>query len=279
MDPGTGLAILGGSALGKEVVGKMLGPTADYVGDGVRNWTERRTENVQRVFRKAHNRLPPGELERPGAVPPRVLKQILDEGQFAEDEVTAEYLGGILASSRTEGTRDDRAASIAATIGRLSTYAIRTHYVLYQAANRLLTGTGIDFRTSAGDTRVFVSTGEYAAAMAFTVEELEDFMGIVSHAFLSLDREDLLGPGWVMGSEDHLRSRVANLEFSGPGLVFRPSQNGIVLFVAGHGIREEPLPRFTDPDADFGFSSVPETPTACLVSSLPTYIPPDDASS
>src|SRR4051794_30772500 len=120
-DIGTGLELLGPSLL----VPKLLGPTADYVGEGVRTWTERRVENVQRVFEKAGRKISPEELERPGRVPPRVLKGVLEEGSFWDDELAAEYLGGVLASSRTEASRDDRAASLISLVGRLSTYALR----------------------------------------------------------------------------------------------------------------------------------------------------------
>src|SRR4051812_30456729 len=100
VDPAA-LTLLGPAYL----VGKVLGPTADYVGEGVRDWTERRAENVQSVFRKAGRKLG-DELDEPGGVPPRVLKGVLEEGQFAEDDLTREYLGGVLASSRTSSARD-----------------------------------------------------------------------------------------------------------------------------------------------------------------------------
>ena len=59
------------------MLGRMLGPTADYIGEGVRALTERRVGNVQRVFKKAHDKLGP-DLDRPGAIPPRVLKGVLE---------------------------------------------------------------------------------------------------------------------------------------------------------------------------------------------------------
>lgn len=92
VDPAT-IALLGPAYL----VGKILGPTADYIGEGVREWTQRRTENVKRVFLRAGDKLG-DELEQPGAVPPRVLKAVLDEAQFADDELMADYLGGVLAT-------------------------------------------------------------------------------------------------------------------------------------------------------------------------------------
>src|SRR6185437_1579732 len=50
VDVGTGLAALGGAELSKEMLAKLLGPTADYVGVGVQAWTEKRLANVRAVF-------------------------------------------------------------------------------------------------------------------------------------------------------------------------------------------------------------------------------------
>jgi hypothetical protein len=94
MDPGTGLTILGTALGSAKLVEKLLGPTAEYIGGGIKNWTEHRLSNVSRVFRNATDRL--GErLNEPGAVPPKVLKGILDAGSFCDDELTAQYLGGV----------------------------------------------------------------------------------------------------------------------------------------------------------------------------------------
>ncbi len=46
MDIVTGLALFGSAKL----VGKILGPTAEYIGEGIKNWTEKRTNNVKNIF-------------------------------------------------------------------------------------------------------------------------------------------------------------------------------------------------------------------------------------
>lgn len=66
-----------GSAIGSaKLVEKILGPTADYVGGGIQNWTRKRVENVAKIFGHAERKLGT-RLESEGAVPPRVLKEIL----------------------------------------------------------------------------------------------------------------------------------------------------------------------------------------------------------
>lgn len=71
-----------------------------------------------------------GEMDETEAVPPKVLRDILNEASFNDDQVSVEYFGGVLASSKSGIARDDRASTITATLSRMSTYQIRCHYVI-----------------------------------------------------------------------------------------------------------------------------------------------------
>jgi len=115
--------------LAKDALQKLLGPTAEYLGDGLRYLTRRRIENIGRIFQKAGAKLG-DRIEAPGEVPPRVLKTVLNEGSYCDDELAAEYFGGVLASSRTDTGRDDRGARIGKLLDGLSTYQIRAHYLI-----------------------------------------------------------------------------------------------------------------------------------------------------
>jgi hypothetical protein len=241
VDVGTGLTILGSAQVSKDLIARIRGPTADYLGDGIRDWSERGVANVQLVFEKAGEKLGP-ELSRSGAVPPRVLKAILEESQFAEDELMAEYLGGVLASARSEVGRDDRAAMLAATIGRLSTYAVRTHYLFYAAARPLFDG--VDLRSS-NDRReqpVFVAMTAYVEAMQLSEEEEAAFNDILSDTLFALTREDLLGPEWMVGDLAGLRGEGFDVQED--GIVFRLNNPGVILFCNAYGIRNDTLGRY-----------------------------------
>src|SRR5919106_5794497 len=122
------LTTLGLSAAGafvtKDVVTRLLGPTADYLGAEMQQFTQRRLETIGRIFRNAADKAQ-DRLDEPGAVPPRVLRDIINEGSFQDDDLATEYFGGVLASSKTPMNRDDRAATFTSLISRLSTYQIR----------------------------------------------------------------------------------------------------------------------------------------------------------
>ncbi len=269
MDVGTGLAALGTAQLSKEMIGKILGPTAEYIGAGAQSWTERRVSNLRRVLGKANARLGDG-VNSPGEVPPRVLKAVMEEAEFAEDELTAEYLGGVLASSRTENGRDDRAASIAKLITNLSTYALRTHYIVYAAAREFELGRDPNrWRTGHGkeDTRTFMSSGDYVKAMDFNNAELAETFGIYWNSILSLSRNDLINR-WASGNPEILQRAVPSRSFPSNGMIYDLSKDGIALFCAAHGISGDPFVAFVDSSIDMTIPDVP-LPDVTRIKDLP----------
>jgi hypothetical protein len=56
-------------------------------------------------------RVPRGPAREGRPASPKVIKAILDDGSFCDDELTASYFGGVLASSKTEVGCDDRGAT------------------------------------------------------------------------------------------------------------------------------------------------------------------------
>lgn len=113
--------------VGKDAIVRILGPTADYLGGELKEFTQIRMENIGRIFSNAEKKLG-DKLNSQGQVPPKVFKTIINEGSYSDDAVAVEYFGGVLASSRTEVGRDDRGARIARVIDSLSAYQIRSHY-------------------------------------------------------------------------------------------------------------------------------------------------------
>lgn len=228
MDPGTGLTILGSAIGGAKVVEKVLGPTADYVGVGLKNWAEKRVQNTGRIFEKAAEKLG-GKINEPGAVPPRVLKEILDEGSYCDDEFTAEYFGGVLASSRSGASRDDRAASYLKLTSELSAYQIRFHYVSYTLWRTLFAGSGL--RPTFGEDLVkmwlFLPYSLLNVAMDFT--EDEPFHDIIMHCTSGLDRLSLIEHAqW--GNAEHVNKINKSrgwCEVSESGVCIKPTEFGI----------------------------------------------------
>lgn len=266
--PGGELVALGTSA---PLALKVLGPTADYVGQGLQSWTENRVNNVRAIFEIAGRKLG-DKLDSPGEVPPRMVKEVLDEGSYRSDELGVEYFGGLLASSRTGTPRDDRSAALASLVGRLSIYQLRSHYVIYAYAQRLLAGTDVNLSLGSDrqrHARVFIPFDAWVDAMGFDTSETLSGPEIWDHCHHGLMREQLLNKWWMFGSGKHL-TRETNRIITTEGMALEPSVLGVELFSSAHGLTGSPEANFLDPEREFEIeSSVNLLDGAALVHTLP----------
>lgn len=105
------LAVGGASAWAAR---KVLGRSLDVVGETLERWTTLRLENVARITENAAKKAG-DSLDREGTVPARVAMRIFEKGSYSDDQLVVEYLGGVLASSRTELGRDDRGNGASST--------------------------------------------------------------------------------------------------------------------------------------------------------------------
>ena len=68
----------------------------------------------------------------------RVARDVLWHGAFSDDEICAEYFGGILATSRSHDGQDDSGIEFADTIKSLSASQLKAHYVIYRGLHSVL---------------------------------------------------------------------------------------------------------------------------------------------
>ena len=224
MDPNSGLAILGTAIGSAKLIEKVLGPTAEYLGTGLRDFAQHRVDNVKRIFQKAGHFLgdaPPGNE----AVPPRVLRDVLEDGSYRDDELTASYYGGILASSRSGISRDDRGASFTSLVGRLTTYQLRAHYILYRTVNELYWQTGRNLQDNAPRSacQTFIPLQDYMVAMQ--PQQGESVEAFLAHVFFGLNRETLIEPNFRFGPHSLMRSEFPTAESA--GILFQPAVFGV----------------------------------------------------
>lgn len=233
MDPlttiGAGLAVIGS----KDILVKVLGPTADYVGGEVQGFVEKCNINVDQIFVKARNKLG-DRLEDEGIVSPRVLKSVLDEGRFCEDEVAAEYYGGVLASSKVKGGRDDRGVVHMEAIKRMSVYQLRLHYLFYsllkefgEADSRIGTG------KERSNNKIFIPFDVYSTAMEFL--DTETLEVVLVHSIAGLVTNGLIGSDYSYGPKDHMESKYKDCPEFG-GIILQPTVQGAELFLSAEGV-------------------------------------------
>lgn len=242
--------------LGKDGLEKLLGPTAEYLGEGLRDLAQKRIENIGRILRNAQRKLGT-TVDQPGEVSPRVLRAVLNEGSYCDDELAAEYFGGVLASSRTELGRDDRGARTAKILDGLSTYQIRTHYLIYMTIKSLFSYSGLSLHgEDRSKMQIFMPAKGYMEAMDFNDSEAAQSGQIAAHVFFGLDSEALIEGRWQISDKDSIRKLYPEAEED--GIVCQPSALGAELFLWAFGAAEHSLDFIFDPK--FG-PCVPGIPT------------------
>ena len=224
--------------LGKYGLQKILGPTADYLGQGLRDITKKRVETIGKIFQSAESKLG-DRIKVSGEVPPKVLKAVLDEGSFSNDSLTIEYLGGILASSRTELGRDDRGARIAKIVDSLSTYQLRTHYLVYSTVRTLFAVKGLSMNMNGrSKMRLFMPYSGYIEAMDFSQTEMQQIDSLFSHIFFGLHGDNLLEHDFHYGDKDSIRKFFPDATEGGN--VCQPSALGAEVFLWACGQADKP---------------------------------------
>lgn len=247
------LGVLAGAGyVTMDTVKRVLGPTADYIGDELKLSIQRRRvagRIVQNAAEKAGDR-----LNEPGAVPPRVLRDVVNDGSFNEDEISVEYFGGVLASSRTPNGRDDRGAVLTNLLSRLSTYQMRSHYILYSAMRQVHLGS----EKNIGDVHARRALGillpfrVYLRLMDFSAGELVQRVSIAEHVMFGLDRESLIGR-FQYGQWYKIRTSADQVCRSETfqGIEFQPTVIGAELFLSAHGLGNKGINAIFDPNLTF----------------------------
>jgi hypothetical protein len=258
MDPattvGTGLALWAS----KDMLGKVLGPTADYLGGGLKSAVEKCNVNLGRVFQRAAEKLGP-RLEKPGAVNPRVLRHVYEDGRFAEDDVVVEYYGGLLAGSKTDTGTSDQALPYLAAVQRMSAYELRLHFVLYYELLRIHKGSGVPLSQGnrVHDLALVIPHEMFLTALGIGPEDEKaqmEYWRTMSHAVVGLHQEGLIG-NYTYGKLDEKAK-----DFPGApenGILLTPSFLGAELFAWAIGVESPSGHHFFDIDISTVDKAIP----------------------
>jgi hypothetical protein len=246
MDPQTTALVVLGGVVGQDFLKKLLGPAADYLGEQGKELTRKAVENLGRILTIARRKLG-NRAEQPGSIPPRTVQKLLTDGSFIDDDVCAEYFGGVVASSRSQTGRDDRGTFFLDMIGRLSTYQIRAHYVFYSCLRQLYRAPDCDLDNiqHCDAARVYIAEGAFKRAMDY--QPSEDAERLTSHVLWGLAKEQLIGH-FISGSAELLRRMKSSVP--GDGIVMTPTPVGAELFLWAHGRADLPLKALLDCDID-----------------------------
>ena len=250
--------------LGKDGVAKILGPTADYLGGELQAFTQKRIESVGKIFSSAEKKLG-DKIEVAGQVPPKVLKTIINEGSYTNDDLAIEYFGGVLASSRTEIGRDDRGARMVRILDNMSSYQIRAHYLVYSTISNLFKDKGEKLGTSQDRIKLqlFLPMAGFYQSMEFNLQEQRDPQ-LMSHIWHGLSNDGLIENHWMFGNKSDLKSMFKDCP--GAGIVCQPSSVGAELYLWALGKADMPIDYLLSSRIDTTIDGAPNA----VQGSLPT---------
>jgi hypothetical protein len=217
-------------------------------------------ERVKRRLERTLDRANAKNEGRPLEAADRITAKVLNEAAWTDDELTSDYLGGVLAAS---GPDDDSGAPVVAQIGRLSADQLRFHYVVYRELRRLWPASASMnlYRDSeASSAGVRLPLLDLVAALGDGVAKVSSTIGV-------LVTEGLLGDRWdytAEGAADEAANWSARV---------RPTARGAELFLWGHGAAAHASALFQRDAALTMLTQIPDTPNASLLNPPATPSP------
>jgi hypothetical protein len=244
----------GRAAIAPTLLARVLGSSADAVGDDLRHYTQYRLGNAERIVERAAARS--RSLDNGSSVNLRVAHVLLADGSYCDDELMADYLGGLLAASCTPKGRDDRAVAWSKLISSLSSLQIRAHYLLYRewAARLRIIGVyelGVDaVRTQA---TMEISAPEFTKILAGDSEVDEN--DALGHAIGGLVRVRLLADNFFYNDElVNVAPSITGLELYGWAQGLQGLSPRSFASKAQPFVREDAIPRL----GSVTFPKIPE---------------------
>jgi hypothetical protein len=122
---------------GEWALRKAFGPVLGEMGEDLKRLY---ASGRDRILAKAYEKVEDPEDGKQANL--RVTRDALWNGAFADNEICAEYFGGIMASSRSENGKDDSAIQFIDVTKSLSSKQLRLHYVIYNRLNKLWVSSG-----------------------------------------------------------------------------------------------------------------------------------------
>lgn len=178
----------------------ILGPTAESLKTEMQDWSG--CKNVQRVAEKARAKT----KDRGDAlIPPRAARAVLLESCWADNEILAEYLSGVLAASQSGNAGGDGGVMWTSLIGRLASDQLAIHWAIYTSAHKRIRNIEYDSVFEAIDEQFVVDVVSIIRKFGW---ELNHWRAITRlyEAMYGLERESLLknfsyGPPEFLGKE------------------------------------------------------------------------------
>jgi len=163
--PGEEILLPTAIAVGGYVGTKLFGTALATMGDDINKLYVRGRDKIVDAATKKID-----DPEDGKTVNLRAARDVLWNGAITEDEVCAEYFGGMLAAARSEDGKDDDVVHYVDTIKAMSARQLELHYVIYKAWQALLNQKidkpiNVALSVDVQRWKIFMAGGELAARL------------------------------------------------------------------------------------------------------------------
>lgn len=232
---------------GRELLVRVLGPTADCLG-------EKLASTAKNIFESAAKKISFHRVPEENSVSPAIIHQMAYDWIYDDEQIFSEYYGGILAASKKG--QNDIGKAIAQTITRLPAYALRLHFIVYNAMKNTFLGKTINLGKSydCGLCCICIKKTDLDLAMGFEDGQADDPRLIYGTCLNALAREDLIYHDFYSG---RAKKFDAMFSMSEPGIVVGPSYSGASLlsWAGGYGLLRPS--DFFSSDLEFSKNTLP----------------------
>ncbi len=155
----------------------------------------------------------------------RVTRDVLWNGSFTDEEICAEYFGGILASSRSKDGKDDTGVFYVDLIKSLSSNQLKLHYLIYFSFNKAFVSDPDKVKLNSGQ------ESELAREKVFL--SFMDILQITGEKDIGRDLHALYSKG-LIGNFQIKEHPLKNGKGTVPYIFAVPTSLGVQLYAVGH---------------------------------------------
>lgn len=229
-------ALLTQKDLIKELGIKLAGPTFDYVGEGIKNSIEKKFKNISNIMIKGTKKLG-DKIYTDGQVNPRILKEIIEEGSYVEEEIVAEYFSGILVSSRCIEGKDDRGLFMLSLLKGMSACDILIHCILYKTIKEEYNNS--KYQIGDPKDRIKMKTFIPYVELVNSLKSIKlncEYETVIVDTMFILSQYDLIDSEWLLSPKENIEKQTKG-KANQDGLWFTPSALGarLMLWAYGYG--------------------------------------------
>jgi hypothetical protein len=131
------IVVTAGIASAAYVAQQLFGKTLAEMGDDLNKIYKANRDKL--LSKAAAKVVDPNDGAKPNL---RVARDVIWNGAVTDDEVCAEYFGGLLAASRSDDGKDDSALIYVDCIKALSSKQLHLHFVIYNSLHKSLVNAG-----------------------------------------------------------------------------------------------------------------------------------------